>query len=484
MRTNFRLRKWVRPNALLLGVFLLSLSLVACGGENATSTPASGTTVVTSPNQAGGTVTGSATSSAEPNFTPAGQVPTAASSTPAPVALLDPNLKTTLVIWEALPDSQSTALKELVTAFGKAYPGVKVTSLHYDPAEISDTVDSAAASGKLPDLILASGDYVTDFNGSKALQSADKLFDKTFLDSFAANALNASNLNGNQWGIPFTYSGTPVMLYNKKLVPDAPQTWDELGKVVQPLYNAKNKQIGLALEVNEPYFLTAMLGGFGGAVLDSQNKPTLDTSQMTATLAYIQQLLKDKTVRAESRLKDNQIDYAFRDGRLGIYIGDDGLISQYATAISSNSSDSKLDLGVAPLPKINSTGNYPVPFSDSKSFFIGANSSGDHLNAAKDFLQWMAKPEQQATILSKAMLLPATKSFLSSDAVTKNPIWNGLFQQLEVGKAQPSALEMRGVWDALRPELESVVAGTLNPSQAAKQMQQIALDNVSKLAVK
>jgi maltose-binding protein MalE len=263
-----------------------------------------------------------------------------------------------------------------------------------------------------------------------------------------------------------------------------PATWEELSKVVQPLYDLKEKKIGLAIEINEPYVLTSLLGAFDGTVLDNQNQPTLDTPQMVSALSFIQSLVTDKTVRAESRLQDNQIDYAFRDGRLGIYIGGDWLIDQYASAINPTDPQAKLELGVAPLPKVDQTGKYPTPFSDSKTFFIGAQSSGDRLKAAKTFIEWLAQPEQQATILNKLNLLPATKTYLASAAVKGSPVWSGLLQQLDLSKPQPSVIEMQAVSVALRPNLQAVVASTIKPASASKQMQQTALDAVAKLAVK
>ena len=136
------------------------------------------------------------------------------------------------------------------------------------------------------------------------------------------------------------------------------------------------------------------------------------------------------------------------------------------------------------MPNIDQTGKPAAPFSDSQTLFLGAQTSGDRLNAAKTFLQWLSQPAQQAAILSKTGLLPATTAFLNSEAVKGNPVWNGLYTQLENGQPQPTALTMRAVWAALRPNLESVVAGVAKPADAAKQMQQDALAGAAKLAVK
>jgi arabinogalactan oligomer/maltooligosaccharide transport system substrate-binding protein len=493
MKDMFELTRERLLNLLVLGLVVLALVLNACGevtpAPARSSPPAASDARTTNPATASGSETPPATQpvggSAIPGSPTPGQVFTPATRTTptATTAVIDANLKGSLVIWDGLNNKLAASLKDQAAAFGKAYPGLKVTLLHYTPDELVYAVEMAVKSGKLPDLLVAPGDYVADFNQLKALQPADKVLDKTFLAGFAPNALGSSQLNGSQWGVPYTYSGTTVMLYNKKLVPNPPATWNELGKLAQPLYDNKTKSIGLSVEINEPFFLTALLGGFGGAVLDSRNQPTLDNPQMVSALTYINQLQKEKTVRDDSRLKDNQIEYAFRDGRLGFYIGPDSLIGQYSGAINPAEADAKLDLGIAPLPRIDQTGQPAAPFSNSQTIFLGAQTSGDRLNGAKVFLQWLARPEQQAAILSKTNLLPASTAFLNSAAVTGNPIWKGLYDQLENGKPQPAALEMRAVWAALRPNLEQVVAGVARPAQAAKQMQQDAQAGIARLAV-
>lgn len=481
-------KKRFRLNLLILAGLVLSLLLSARGGgSNFTPAPQATATTAASTTSAAPTTAAPQTSAplptAEPTSGPVGAATVPAGS-PAPVAVIDPNLKGDLLVWEALPERQTAMARDLAATFGKAYPGVKITSLHFDPTELVYAVEEAARGGKLPDLILASSDFLTDFNGVKAIQPADKLFDKAFLDSFVAGALSGTQVGGTQWGVPFTYSGAPVMLYNKKLVPTPPATWKDLGKVVAPLYDPRSRQIGLAIEVNEPYILTSLLGAFDGAVLDGKNQPSLDTPAMVNSLTFIQDLLKDRTVREASRAKDNQIDYAFRDGRLGIYIAGDWLIGQYANALNPTDPDAKLDLGIAPLPVVDKTGKSPAPLYNGKSFFVGAQVGGDRVKLVKTYLEWLSRTEQQATILAKARLLPATKAFLASDAVKKDAAWSGLLKQLELGKPQPAALEMRAVWDALRPSLQDVVAGVTKPADAARQMQQTALDNVARLNVK
>ncbi len=483
----------------VLGLMILTLTLAACGE----ATPTRGGTATTAASQTTGASTGAASTAIAGDtgqpptgtaaatgptpgalFTPGTQTTPPATSPAATVAVVDPNAKGSLVIWDGLNDNMAAVLKGEVADFGKAYPGIKVTLQHFTSDDLIYSVENAVASNTLPDLMVAPGDYAADLTAAKALQPADKALGQSFLGAYAPKALGSSALNGSQWGVPYTFSGSTVLLYNKKLVQTPPTTWTALGKMAQPLYNPTSKSIGLAVDVNEPFFLTSLLGGYGGTVLDSQNQPTLNTPQMVSALAYINTLLKDKTIRDTSRLKDNQLEYAFRDGRLGFYIGPDSLISQYSNAINPTEADAKLDLGVAPLPNIDQTGKPAVPFSDSQTFFLGAQTTGERLNMAKTFLTWLAQPAQQADLLSKASLLPPTLAYLNSPAIKSNPTWNGLYTQLQIAQPQPASMAMRAVWAALRPNLEQVVAGTVKPAEAAKQMQQDAQTGIARLATK
>jgi maltose-binding protein MalE len=466
------MKKKFKINLLALGVLVLSLVLAACNSA-ASPTAKPSNTATSAP-------------ATQPAVEPTTAAPIVAATTAPAVsttvpAVVDANLKGDLLIWEASASSQQQFMREQVTAFGKAFPGIKVTMLRYNSEEMLYAMEDAVKSGKLPDLILASSDFVTDFNNLKAIQPADKVVDKAFLDKFNANAQASTNVSGTQYGVAYTYGGTPVMLYNKKLVPTAPETWSELAKVVTPLYDQNTRSIGLAIEVNEPYFLSSVLGAYGGSMLNSSNQPTLDTKEMVNALTFIDQLGKNRVVRAQSRANDNQIDYAFRDGRLGIFITGDWDIAKYSQFINPTG-EAKVELAVAPLPKIDGTNKSPVPYFTNKAFFFGAKVSGDKVKLVNTYLNWLTSTEQQAALMTKTGNLPATKAFLEGEAVKGSTVWGGLLAQLEIAKPMPTTREMQAVWAAIRPNLQDVVAGTLKPTDAAKKMQQTAAEGVLKLS--
>jgi arabinogalactan oligomer/maltooligosaccharide transport system substrate-binding protein len=320
-----------------------------------------------------------------------------------------------------------------------------------------------------------------------------------------SNALGASQLNGEQWGVPYTYGNVGVLLYNRKLLPVPPATTDEMVAMAQKLTNLKaanpiDREAGLAIDLNQPEWFVAWLGGFGGALLDANNQPTLNTPEMVKTLQFYHDLAyKDKVASPTYEFGTNQVEYAFRDGRLGMMIAGDWSISVFAgvtaqpgqitpspaasslvvTPGSTDYSD-RFELGVAPLPKISATGKYPAPLINNKAIFIGALAKGDQLNAAKTFVEFLAKPEQQQAMVAQG-LLPTTQSGLNSDLVKNNLVLSGLAAQLAVAKPLPSVYEMRAIWDAILPNLQAVSSDTMTPAVAVKAMQEMAVQKIKLL---
>ncbi len=495
----------------LTALLLLALSLAACGtNSSATSAPAPTSAATTS-----GVATTSAASTTTAPATTAAATVAAAATTPAakPAATSGGNLKAEITIADGLRQDETGLLKAQIDAFKKANPNVKVTSLHFNPEELSELVKSAAGTNAAPDLIIAPADYVSDWVAGKVIQPADKVFDTSLVSGYAPNALGASKLNGTQWGVPFNYGNVPVLLYNKKLVPNPPATTDEMIKIAADITNKgsskRDRDYGMAIDINQPVWFTAFLGGFGGSLLDSSNQPTLNTPEMVSTLQFYQDLVKQKVANAQYEAGMNQLDYAFRDGRLGMMVTGDWDISAYgsaklpkkvaavataaattptagATSIEvtpgANDYADKFELGVAPLPKIAATGQYPTPFINNKMIFIGANSSGDKLKTAKTFVEFLASPEQQQ-LMAEQGFAPTTQVALNSETVKSNPVLSGLLAQLAVAKPQPAAPQLRAVWDAILPNLQAVVAGTVTPKDAAKKMQDMALQKVKLLAM-
>lgn len=498
---------------------MLALLLGACGSSTtpttaSTTAPIGSTTVAAT--TAASTTSAATTASSGTSVAATTAVSSAAAATP--IASADSSLKTEIRIADGLRQNETALLKSQIDAFKKAYPNVKVTSVHYNPQELGELIKAGAGTAQVPDLIIAPSDYVTDWTiESKALQPADKIFDASLLKGYAPNALGASQLGEVQWGVPYNYGNVAVLLYNTKLVATPPTTTDQMIQIAKDLRDKpadakKREQVfGMALDLNQPIWFAAFLGGFGGSLMDANNQPTLNTPEMVKTLQFYQSLInKDKVATPQLEFGDNQMVYAFRDGRLGMMVANDWNISDYGspakgklaaklaaptpTAAASpspaasglgitpgaNDYSDKFELGVARLPNVSATGKPAAPLLDNKALFIGGQTKGDQLKAAKAFVEFLAKPQQQQAMI-EAGFVPTTQAALNSEDLKANPLLSGLAAQLAVAKPMPAGLEIRAVWDALLPNLQAVVAETMTPQEASRKMQQTALENIKAL---
>ena len=148
-------------------------------------------------------------------------------------------------------------------------------------------------------------------------------------------------------------------------------------------------------------------------------------------------------------------------------INGDWSLGDYTTALGEN-------LGTAPVPTIN--GNPYTEMTGGKYFMV-SNAVLD--NPAKKaavikFLTYMTSAEVQTRWLEGQSRLPSMISVAENPLIASDPILSGSMAALANGLGQPAAASMRCAWDAWRPNLEGVMAGTVTPADAAAAAQAAA----------
>jgi maltose-binding protein MalE len=77
--------------------------------------------------------------------------------------------------------------------------------------------------------------------------------------------------------------------------------------------------------------------------------------------------------------------------------------------------------------------------------------------------------------------LPALKALVNSEVITKDPVLNATNKAMAHGQPMPMDVEMRVVWDAIRPQLQAVMAGRVEPKKAAQIMQKDAETKIKEM---
>lgn len=417
----------MKKNVLILFVLILVLTLVAaCGGGGAA---------------------------------PPAQEEQPAAQEPAQEQAAEP---VKIILWtkEGEADGALQFLQALAKSYNEAHPNVTIEVVKKkDVEELREDFQTAALAGSSPDLLWTVNDHAGPFTAAELIQPVDDLFD---LSQFVPGAVEAVMLDGKTWGVPISSGNHLMLLYNKSLIDTPPANTDEL--------IAKGKELAgtttpLVFNQTEPFWLVPWLGGFGGKVFADDGKtPTLNTPEMVATLKFLHDIkFTDKIIPPEGDYDSS--DTLFKEGKAAMIVNGDWSLGAYAEPLGDN-------LGVARIPQVSATGEWPKPYTAGTYFMIPAALEGAKLDAAKDFVNFVTSKDTQLKQVAELKRLPALKAALEDPSIGTDPILKASADQMAVGTGMPAVLEMRCNWDAMKPELQAVLADSKTPEDAAKAMQE------------
>jgi arabinogalactan oligomer/maltooligosaccharide transport system substrate-binding protein len=163
-----------------------------------------------------------------------------------------------------------------------------------------------------------------------------------------------------------------------------------------------------------------------------------------------------------------------KDGKAAMIINGDWSLGDYTKAIGDK-------MGVAPVPTIN--GKPYTEMTAGKYFMVSKAVLDDAAkkDAVVKFITFMTSADVQKQWLDQFKRLPSNAEVAKDPSIASDPVLSGSMAALSFGRGQPAAPEMRCAFDAWRPNLEGVMAGTLTPEAAAEAAQQSADECVATL---
>lgn len=341
-------------------------------------------------------------------------------------------------------------------------PDIMVKLSHKEnEGQRTDWLNSVLA-GSGPDLISCPHDNIGVFGASKTAMELDKFFSKQFFAQFSPKDINDYKFNGKIYGIPYKIGNCLMLIYNKKLMKEPPQTMDELIAKAAPLTKAPD-QYGLVFNEVEPFFFIPFLGGYNGHVFDAKGKLTLNT----AAMGKMVQLIYDLKYKHQIIPKEANYDVAaglFKEGKAAMIINGPWFLSDLDKA--------GIDYGITRLPKL-SGGTWPAPFTGAKVFMINPNIAKDTAKkaAVRKLVGFLNSAPIQLRLAKASSEAPTNLVSLKDPYVTNDPKIKALADQMQVGTPMPTVPEMRAVWDTMRTVVSDVMGGRLKPEDAPKKMQ-------------
>ncbi|PNY81498.1 maltose ABC transporter substrate-binding protein [Deinococcus koreensis] len=341
----------------------------------------------------------------------------------------------TLTLWTHFePAGEIAWVKAQAAAFEKA-TGNKVVVVSVPFGQITEKFIQSAPKGQGPDLIATQPhDRLGQMAAAGVIEPMDRyITSKADLDK---TALNAFTYRGKLFGVPL-FAESVALVYNKKLVPSAPTTWEQFLKIAQA--NTGNGKFGFLSQLDEPYRSYGFVSAYGGYVFKN-NAGTLDTKDIgldNAGTARALGFLND--LRYKYNLVPEGVDggaakSAFVDGRLAMLLTGPWDMGDIKKA--------GIEYGITTFPTPPGASSKWSPFVGVQGLLVNAYSKNKA--AAVQLARQMTSADAQVAFNQAGGRIPtslAARARLKADAVV-----SGFGKAISAGTPMPNIPEMGAVW--------------------------------------
>lgn len=355
-----------------------------------------------------------------------------------------------LLIWA--DDTRSGIMKGLAKEFTAKYK-VEVEIQEINFGEIRDQLSVAGPAGKGPDILIGPHDWIGQLIVNGLIEPIDLGNKKK---DFSSVAISAFSWGKELYGVPYAIESIGL-IYNKKLIPQAPKTWNELKTIGKKLSNKAQQRWGFALPQPDPYHSFPVMTAGGAYVFGENPDGTLNPDDIGLNtpggvrgMRLFKELIDEEIMPLG--IDYNTMTTLFKEGKVGMIITGPWAFDDLRQA--------NIDYGFAPIPTID--GKKPRPFVGVQAFMISSFSKNKLL--AKAFLdEYVITKETMIALYEKGhrppVYLPALKE-------VKDDEINAVYQSASEGIPMPSIPEMNSVWSAWSDAIELVLNGKLTAEEA------------------
>ena len=385
------------------------------------------------------------------------------------------------VTLNALFMKQAGYSEDDVTAMTQAFTestGIQVNPTFVAYEELAPKILTSAASGGY-DVIL--GDCIWPAQFAKAglvLDVTDRV-NALDLDDIYQGALDATKYEGKYYGMPWLndvkYMFVNMELLKKVGVEAAPATWEELiadaklckeqGICEYPIVGCYAQAECLVCDY------TCIAGAFGGAFVDENNNPTLNSAENVMALDAMAQALKDGLCNPKSlEMIEDDVLSTFAAGNAVFAIN---WTYQFA-AMNDEAQSSVVGQGaITPIPGTDKAQSATV--NGGMPLMITAGCK--HVDEAWDYMLFLASKEMQAKYCANA--LPIWKSLYTDPQVIETAgeeVVAASQIQFDFIVNRPMVPYYSELSTSMQTEIQLVLLGQKTAQEALDALQAVALE--------
>lgn len=383
----------------------------------------------------------------------------------------------TLVLWHAKQDAEGDGLIALIDAYNAQSDGVVIEQVFNPSGTIEDSYRTAAGAGEGPDMIFWANNNSGEWARSNIAFDISGAITDELREQVAESGWGTFTFEDGVYGVPIV-AKTLAFFYNKSLILDAPETWQDVLDISADLAATE----GIAgINFQNGFFHSAgFLYSLDGALMDEAGNAAFEpgTEGFDAMVEYLtfHQMMYELSQDPGSGVLvngDSPVPGFQDQTNPTVTMVYDGIwnLAQYEQDLGD-------DLGVALMPALDN-GNVPAMFAQTDGIYPNATLGNDEakLNGYIDFMTFLTSEAGQQIGLEEAGWLPVNPNV----SIEGNPNLEVFAEQFTLGTPFPNRAELNAFWSPMADAIAAVSAGGEDPVDVATQAYetiQTAIDQI------
>lgn len=344
-----------------------------------------------------------------------------------------------ILIWA--DDTRAPLLQELVPQFEEEF-GIPVVV--EQPATPRESFVIAAPAGEGPDLLVGAHDWIGQLVANGLLAPVELVEEDQFVDT----AVQAFTYNGQLYGMP-TNTENVAFFRNTELVPEAPETWEEVMQICEEL----GDQVDQCFPQREadPYHFYPIQTSFGGDVFGRTEEGAFDPNEVLIDSEGSVESAQFLAELRDAGYYEPGTDYdiyhtLFEEGNAAFIITGPWALERIQ--------ESGVPYGISSIPAGTEPG---APFLGAQGFMV--NAFGEGQIEAQLFLTEFVATEEVMRQLAEgtnraSAFIPVLEDQISNEDVA------GFTEAGETAIPMPAIPEMASVWDAWSNAQTLIIQGS------------------------
>lgn len=334
-----------------------------------------------------------------------------------------------LVVWH---DKEDAVIAALETYLATAAPDLEIifekkTSLT-DSLKLVGNDPSAA-----PDMFIFAHDKVGVFAEMGILAPIQPLLEEGALENYLPMTLAAATYQDTLYQLPL-YFETLLFMYNRRYMQDeeVPATTDELLTYMEN--NTGRGRYGFVEQHSTAYYSAAWIHGFGGSIIDDTGVPFPDAQAVKGALNYHSRFVALMPGETEY----NTVNTLFLEGKADATIGGPWMVPSARAA--------EIDLGIAPMPTVNATGEALAPYSGVQGIHVLNFAAQQKTDAVKKLLSVLTDPSIGIDLALASGCAPANALCYDDERVANDELVQSMRTTAEIAVPMHNIPEMDVMW--------------------------------------